>query len=212
MSTRTIHYSWNDIVTTVGMDEAGSGPSVVLLPALSSISTRAEMRPLFETLAPDFRVSTVDWPGFGDLVRLRTDWSPTILSGFLDWFLSEIVAPPGSRSRRLLCLVSSRSSARHDRTARSHRADMARPFTDGDGRSTPVVRPHSHRRRSLGHRPAALPAKHEPVRRHQNGAGACLRGSRLAQRRPLEREAGSNPHPWRAAWVCSLYQRSLGPD
>ena len=94
MSTRTIRYSWKNIVTTVGMDEAGSGPSVVLLPALSSISTRAEMRPLFETLAPEFRVSTVDWPGFGDLVRVRTDWSPAILSAFLDWFLSEIVAPP----------------------------------------------------------------------------------------------------------------------
>ena len=94
MSTRTIRYSWKNIVTTVGIDEAGSGPSVVLLPALSSISTRAEMRPLFETLAPEFRVSTVDWPGFGDLVRVRTDWSPAILSAFLDWFLSEIVAPP----------------------------------------------------------------------------------------------------------------------
>jgi len=94
VSTRTIRYSWENIVTTVGMDEAGSGPSVVLLPALSSISTRTEMRPLFETLAPEFRVSTVDWPGFGDLVRLRTDWSPAILSAFLDWFLSEIVAPP----------------------------------------------------------------------------------------------------------------------
>ena len=94
MSTRTIRYSWNNTVTTVGMDEAGSGLSVVLLPALSSISTRVEMRPLFETLAPEFQVSTVDWPGFGDLVRLRTDWSPPILSSFLDWFLSEIVAPP----------------------------------------------------------------------------------------------------------------------
>jgi hypothetical protein len=94
VTTRTILYSWKNIVTTVGMDEAGSGPSVVLLPALSSISTRAEMRPLFETLAPEFRVSTVDWPGFGDLVRVRTDWSPAILSAFLDWFLSEIVAPP----------------------------------------------------------------------------------------------------------------------
>jgi len=94
VSTRTIRYSWNNTVTTVGMDEAGSGPSVVLLPALSSISTRVEMRPLFKTLAPEFRVSTVDWPGFGDLVRLRTDWSPPILSSFLDWFLSEIVAPP----------------------------------------------------------------------------------------------------------------------
>ena|SRR6516162_420540 len=52
------------------------------------------MRPLFEALAPEFRVSTVDWPGFGNLVRRRTDWSPAILSEFLDWFLSEIVAPP----------------------------------------------------------------------------------------------------------------------
>ena len=94
MSTRTIRYSWKNIVTTAGIDEAGSGPSVVPLPAQSSISTHAEMRPLFETLAPEFRVSTVDWPGFGDLVRVRTDWSPAILSAFLDWFLSEIVAPP----------------------------------------------------------------------------------------------------------------------
>jgi len=94
VSPGTIRYSWENLVTTVGMDEAGTGPSVVLLPALSSISTRAEMRPLFETLAPEFRVSSVDWPGFGDLVRRRTDWSPAILSAFLDWFLSEIVAPP----------------------------------------------------------------------------------------------------------------------
>ena len=94
MSVRTIRYKWENSVTAVCMDEAGSGPSVVLLPALSSISTRAEMRPLFERLAPEFRVSTVDWPGFGDLRRARTDWSPEILSAFLNWFLNEIVAPP----------------------------------------------------------------------------------------------------------------------
>lgn len=76
------------------MDEAGTGPSIVLLPALSSISTRAEMCPLFDRLAPEFRVSTVDWPGFGDLPRGRLEWSPEMLSAFLDWFLSEIVAPP----------------------------------------------------------------------------------------------------------------------
>jgi pimeloyl-ACP methyl ester carboxylesterase len=76
------------------MDEAGSGPSIVLLPALSSISTRAEMRPLFDRLAPDFRVVTVDWPGFGDLGRPPVDWTPDALSAFLNWFLSEIVTPP----------------------------------------------------------------------------------------------------------------------
>jgi len=76
------------------MDEAGSGPSIVLLPALSSISTREEMRPLFERLSSQFRVVIVDWPGFGTVGRPREDWSPEILSTFLNWFLNEIVASP----------------------------------------------------------------------------------------------------------------------
>jgi pimeloyl-ACP methyl ester carboxylesterase len=76
------------------MDEAGTGPSVVLLPALSSISTRQEMLPLLDRLSSQFRVSTVDWPGFGEVARPREDWSPDLLSAFLDWFLSEIALPP----------------------------------------------------------------------------------------------------------------------
>jgi pimeloyl-ACP methyl ester carboxylesterase len=68
---------------------------VILLPALSSISTRAEMYPLLDRLAADFRVITVDWPGFGNLPRSRADWSPDALSAFLNWFLGEI--SPGSR-------------------------------------------------------------------------------------------------------------------
>src|SRR5882762_5044626 len=52
------------------------------------------MRPLFDLLAPQFRVSSVDWPGFGDRARSRDDWSPEILSAFLNWFLSEIGSPP----------------------------------------------------------------------------------------------------------------------
>jgi pimeloyl-ACP methyl ester carboxylesterase len=91
---RKIRCKWENVEVTLGLDEAGDGPSVVLLPALSSISTRAEMRPLFDRLAPGFRVATVDWPGFGDLVRPRADWTPDVLSAFLNWFLSEIVPPP----------------------------------------------------------------------------------------------------------------------
>ena len=91
---RTIRFKWGATEVILGMDEAGSGRSIVLLPALSSISTRAEMRPLFDRLAPVFRVCTVDWPGFGDLARPRSDWSPETMSTFLNWFLSEIVPPP----------------------------------------------------------------------------------------------------------------------
>ena len=87
---RTIRYRWDSQTIPLGMDEAGSGLGVVLLPALSSISTRAEMHPLLHRLASDFRVTTVDWPGFGNLPRFRADWSPEVLSTFLNWFLSEI--------------------------------------------------------------------------------------------------------------------------
>ena len=91
---RTIRWKWENSEVTLGMDEAGNGSSVVLLPALSSISTREEMLPLLDRLSSQFRVSTVDWPGFGDLARPREDWSPNILSAFLEWFLREIVSPP----------------------------------------------------------------------------------------------------------------------
>jgi pimeloyl-ACP methyl ester carboxylesterase len=85
---------WKGMEVTLGMDVAGDGPTVVLLPALSSISTREEMRPLLDRLTPSFRVVTADWPGFGDQARPRIDWTPQALSAFLDWFLSEMVGPP----------------------------------------------------------------------------------------------------------------------
>jgi pimeloyl-ACP methyl ester carboxylesterase len=78
----------------LGLEEAGSGPSVVLLPALSSISTREEMHPLSDRLASNFHVVTIDWPGFGGCPRPPCDWSPEILSKFLDWFLTEVTPRP----------------------------------------------------------------------------------------------------------------------
>lgn len=93
---RTVRYKQDDRGITLGFDEAGSGPSVILLPALSSISTREEMRPLFDRLSLQFRVTTVDWPGFGALPRPRIGWSPEMLSTFLDWLLSAIAFPPHS--------------------------------------------------------------------------------------------------------------------
>lgn len=91
---RTVRFKFGECDVTLGVDEAGSGPSVVLLPALSSISTREEMRPLLDRLAANFHVVSVDWPGFGGLARPAQDWSPEILSGFLDWFLTEVAPRP----------------------------------------------------------------------------------------------------------------------
>jgi Alpha/beta hydrolase family len=143
---RRIGCRWEGATVTLGMEEAGSGSSVVLLPALSSISTRAEMRPLFDSLASNFHVTTVDWPGFGDLPRPRADWSPDALSAFLNWFLSEVSPGPHAlvaaghaatyalyHAVSLSCRVLSRC-----RSPRSHCADMARSLSHNDGLSSLV--------------------------------------------------------------------------
>jgi hypothetical protein len=91
---RKICWQWDATTVTLGMEVAGDGPPLLLLPALSLISTRAEMRCLLNQLAPHFHVVTVDWPGFGDLARPSADWTPDVLSGFLNWFLSDILPNP----------------------------------------------------------------------------------------------------------------------
>jgi pimeloyl-ACP methyl ester carboxylesterase len=67
-----------------------------LLPALSSISTRAEMHGLARALAPDFRCIIPDWPGFGlDAVRLRAEaLTPALLTGFLGVFAQQLGGQP----------------------------------------------------------------------------------------------------------------------
>jgi pimeloyl-ACP methyl ester carboxylesterase len=56
-----IAWTWDGETVRVGVE-----PTVLLLPALSSISTRGEMRPLAERRAPEFTTVAADWPGFGD--------------------------------------------------------------------------------------------------------------------------------------------------
>ncbi|AEQ50719.1 alpha/beta fold hydrolase [Pelagibacterium halotolerans] len=78
---------------TIGLTRAGSGPQLLLLPALSSISTRHEMRPLQERLAARYETLSIDWPGFGDLPRPKLDWRPALYRDFLRFVLSEIAHP-----------------------------------------------------------------------------------------------------------------------
>jgi len=82
-TTREITWSWQGHDIAVGLDEVGNGPPVLLLPALSSISTRAEMHPLMARLAPTFRTLALDWPGFGTSARPPLHWTPDALSAFL---------------------------------------------------------------------------------------------------------------------------------
>jgi pimeloyl-ACP methyl ester carboxylesterase len=94
MQGRTLSWNQGHLKVELGLEEGGSGASLVLLPALSSICTRGEMRPLGERLAAHFQVRSVDWPGFGALPRPRADWSAAVLSAYLRWLLEEALAPP----------------------------------------------------------------------------------------------------------------------
>ena len=72
----------------------GQGELVLMLPALSSISTRSEMWPLQERLGSYFTTLAIDWVGFGDRPRPPLRWSPDMYRSFLAYLLNEIVPRP----------------------------------------------------------------------------------------------------------------------
>lgn len=73
------------------VDIIGEGPDMLLLPALSSISTRQEMLPLAERLADCWRCVLPDWPAFGARPRSQSALSPDTIRRFLDRLLNTVV-------------------------------------------------------------------------------------------------------------------------
>jgi len=94
METRTLEWNWQGETIRIGADSSGSEPKVLLLPALSSISTRHEMRQLQHRLAEQYSTICVDWPGFGNHARPRVDWRPAAYSAFLSFLLTAVVPHP----------------------------------------------------------------------------------------------------------------------
>src|ERR1700730_12789960 len=83
MTLDSLEFNWRDKTIHVGIDCRGQGPTILMLPALSSISTRSEMRPLGEQLASIFTTIAIDWPGFGDRPRPSVAWEPDAYRAFL---------------------------------------------------------------------------------------------------------------------------------
>ena len=89
-----LEWTWRGETIRLGTDASGTGAPVLLLPALSSISTRHEMRALQERLARRYSTLSVDWPGFGDAARPQVDWRPEAYSAFLSFLLGEVIPWP----------------------------------------------------------------------------------------------------------------------
>jgi pimeloyl-ACP methyl ester carboxylesterase len=94
MDTGAVNWSWRGEPIRLNSTEGGSGRTILLLPALSSISTRHEMRPLQERLALEYSTFSIDWPGFGDEARPQIDWAPEVYAAFLSFLFTSIVREP----------------------------------------------------------------------------------------------------------------------
>jgi pimeloyl-ACP methyl ester carboxylesterase len=94
MASTTLEWTWRGKTIRLGADARGNGPKVLLLPALSSISSRREMRPLQERLAARYSTLAVDWPGFGEAPRPQVDWTPDAYAAFLAFVLTSVMPHP----------------------------------------------------------------------------------------------------------------------
>jgi hypothetical protein len=92
MQTEKLTRQCDGMSIELAADWSGQGP-LLLLPALSSISTRREMHPLQGRLSANYQAVSIDWPGFGDRPRARHDRRPEIYSDFLSYLTSTVLPP-----------------------------------------------------------------------------------------------------------------------
>ncbi|KMO21912.1 alpha/beta fold hydrolase [Methylobacterium platani] len=93
METQTLSLVLAGRSLTLPADRIGEGAPALLLPALSSISTREEMRPLAMRLSARHRCLVPDWPGFGAQPRARVPLAPDMLHAFLDALVAREPGP-----------------------------------------------------------------------------------------------------------------------
>lgn len=90
---RTLDLTVDGHRLAIPCDVIGQGPEALILPALSTISSRGEAHALAQNLARDYRCLIPDWPGFGARMRERVPLRPATFHAFLDALLA---AAPGA--------------------------------------------------------------------------------------------------------------------
>jgi pimeloyl-ACP methyl ester carboxylesterase len=78
-------WSWRGTPVPVGYETSGPAGAepILMLPALSTVSTRDELKGLARRLGSR-RCIITDWPGFGDTARPRLDYDRALCRGFLE--------------------------------------------------------------------------------------------------------------------------------
>lgn len=88
------HWSWKGKAMTLVYEVLGNGKPILLLPALSTVSSRSEMRGLAERLAQQYQVFAIDWIGFGDSSHPAIEFTPALIEACLRSFVQTVFTEP----------------------------------------------------------------------------------------------------------------------
>lgn len=95
---RAQHQSYNWLYQgrshTIAYETLGQGPSVLLLPAFSTVSSRTELAGIAQLLAPHFQVITLDWLGFGASDRPPVNYDRSLYQQLLQDFVQQCCPHP----------------------------------------------------------------------------------------------------------------------
>ncbi|VEP12843.1 conserved hypothetical protein [Hyella patelloides LEGE 07179] len=89
-------YNWNfsDKQYQIVYETIGEGNPVLLLPAFSTVSSRTEMKAIANLLATQYRVTVLDWLGFGESQCPPVDYNPALFQQLLGDFVKSILKSP----------------------------------------------------------------------------------------------------------------------
>jgi pimeloyl-ACP methyl ester carboxylesterase len=95
----TFAWSWRGAPVPVGYElwRPAAAEPILMLPALSTVSTREELRDLAHHLSTRHCIVT-DWPGFGDMARPRLDYNRALCRGFLEALVAHLRSEVGRPS------------------------------------------------------------------------------------------------------------------
>jgi pimeloyl-ACP methyl ester carboxylesterase len=85
-------YNWNcsGKQYQIVYETIGEGNPVLLLTAFSTVSSRTEMKGIANLLATQYRVTVLDWLGFGESQCPSVDYSPVLFQQLLEDFIKSV--------------------------------------------------------------------------------------------------------------------------
>jgi pimeloyl-ACP methyl ester carboxylesterase len=80
-------WKWQERELKISYETVGEGKPLLLLPAFSTVSSKAEWQGFAKLLSPQLPIVTVDWPGFGRSSRPALNYCPDLYHQFLHDFV-----------------------------------------------------------------------------------------------------------------------------